>query len=610
MKLYHIIISAIIAFVIFFLFLGAFGNLIGYMVTAVDAIALICLIAALLMAAGDIKRVFSGQLNRYAIILLCLIIVFFLVFSIFLLPKTELIFFDENIYQGVALNILHSGNALMCEYGTQYVQKCFVNQLGFDPGGWPFILAVAFKFFGIGNNTSYNLELLMGTLSIVSVFLISVILTNRKEIAIASALIFALIPELFIWSKTLANPDLPFLAFAALTVLFFLIFIKRSNKKTLFVVTSSLAFTVYLRVQALLLVPLFLVVFLTLGGHELRETFKSRIKLLFGKLFSDKRLLLILAVFLILIEPELYSMIASRQELQANAAFYLYPNTTIFSTSYISQNLSDNLSFLTGMLKDYPIIFLASITVFAAIGVIFLLLQKKYKNRFGILVLLLGLFLIYFIFFLFYFSGSVLVGVSVRYFLILYPALSILAAFGVFGLGDWLLGIMGKNSTKIKYSIYAALIFLFFVIPFTYSIPFLANPSFTYFGFPLNNVTSKLPALNPYTNQYSKTSSDFINGNYKLVPSKCLVLSEVPSLWFMLNRSSSYLPETDIFTNSTFSGYGCYYLDYGFWCTVSPYNSTICNFYKTNYKLKLLATQNSGGSANFSLYQIINYTPK
>jgi hypothetical protein len=78
----------------------------------------------------------------------------------------------------------------------------------------------------------------------------------------------------------------------------------------------------------------------------------------------------------------------------------------------------------------------------------------------------------------------------------------------------------------------------------------------------------------------------------------------------MLNRSSSYLPETDVFTNATYSSYGCYYLDYDFWCTVSPYNTTICKFYTTNYNLKLVATESSGGHSNFSLYKILNYTPK
>ena len=609
MKLY-ITTSVIIIILIFsFLIISLFENLIGYLITGACALALTAFVVSLLYARRDMKEVLSENLNSYSIIALCLIILFFLLFSIFALPKTELIFFDENIYQGIALNILHSGNALMCWNGTPYVQKCFSTELGFDPGGWPFLISIAFGIFGISNTTSYNLELFLGVLSIISVFLIANLLIKRKELGPISATIFSFIPEVFIWSKTLANPDMSFMAFAILAMLLFLIFIKRSNKKTLLPFIFCILFAIYLRVEALLLVPFFLVIFLTLGDLGIRKTFNTKIKLLFVKLSSDRNLLFLGMVSIILIEPQLYTMIATTPELQANAAFYLYPNTPIFSSSYVLPNLSANVLFLAGLLKDYPIIFLPNITAFAILGLIFLLFMKKYKSRFAVLLLLFGFFSVYFIFYLFYFSGSVLVGVSVRYFLILYPVLSILAAFGLLGLGDLIIGVFSKGRNQ-RYLTYSILVFLFFALPFIYTAPILINPTYTYYGFPVNNITANIPGLNPYTTQYAKTSEDFIRSNYKLVPTGCLVLSEVPSLWFMLNRSSSALSETDIFTNASYRNYSCYYLSYDFWCTVSPYNTTVCKFYTTNYKLKLLTTESSGGASNFSLYQILNYTKK
>src|SRR5208283_745373 len=204
-------------------------------------------------------------------------------------------------------------------------------QLSFDPSGWPFLISIAFGLFGTSNAASYNLELFLGAISIVSVFMIASLLTERKEFAPICAIIFSLIPELFIWSKTLANPDLPFMAFAALTTLLFLIFIKKSNKKTLLPFAFCLAFTIYLRVEAILLVPLFLLVFLTLSDDSIRKTFKVRIKILSTKLFSETNILLLILISVILIEPQIYTTIATTAELQANAAFYLYPNTPIFS---------------------------------------------------------------------------------------------------------------------------------------------------------------------------------------------------------------------------------------------------------------------------------------
>lgn len=610
----YVLVPAMIAIpILAFLIIVAFGNLIGYLITSACAISLIAFFAALLHARKDIKRVLSESLNRYSVIALCLIVLFFLLFSIFALPKTELIFFDENIYQGVALNILHSGNAMVCWYGTAYVQKCFWTELGFDPGGWPFLISVAFGAFGPSNATSHNLELFLGAVSIVSVSLAAGLLTKRKELGPTAAAIFSLVPELFIWSKTLANPDLPFMAFATLSLLFFLVFIKRPCKKTLLPLVFLLLFTAYLRVEALLLVPFFLVVFLVFGDSGIRKTLGLRIKMLFEGIASDKSLLFLCMVSVLILEPQLYTIIVTTPELQANAAFYLYPNTPIFSSSYVLPNLSANLSFLAGLLRNYPIVFLPNITIFAIIGAVSLFFMKRYRNRFAVLLLLLGLFSVYFIFYSFYFSGSVLVGVSVRYMLILYPALSILAAFGILGIGDLISRVFkagGRTKNLFRYATYAILVFLVFALPFIYIAPLLVNPTFTYYGFPLNNITRSIPGLNPYTTQYAKESADFIQDNYKLVPSECLVISGVPSLWFMLNRSSASLPETDVFTNSSYSGYKCYYLSYDFWCTISPYNTTVCKFYTTNYRLRLVATASSGGVSNFSLYQILNYTGK
>ncbi|HUC38563.1 MAG TPA: glycosyltransferase family 39 protein, partial [Candidatus Acidoferrum sp.] len=568
--------------------------------------AIVGLVASLLWASPEIKSALSSVVNRYSLLILLLILVFFVAFSILFLPKTELIFFDENLYQGTALNILNNGNALICWFGTQYVHSCFSTELSFDPAGWPFLIAVAFKLFGIGNTTTYNLELFLGALSITSLFFISGALTNRKEAGPIAAAIFVLVPELFIWSNTLANPDMPFLAFACVTILLFLIFIKKSSKRTLLPFVFALVFTIYLRVEAVLLVPALLGAFLVLGDRGIKETFRRKIAEVYKKVVSDSRLLLLLVVFVLLIEPQIYTTFATTAELQANAAFYLYPNTPIFSPSYVAHNLSVDLSFLAGMIKAYPIIFIPNITILAVVGIALSPMQKKDKRRFAVILVLAGLFLIYFVFYLFYFSGSVFVGNAVRYLLILYPPLAILAALGILGTGDLLSRFTRKE--RMRYAIYGILVLLLFAVPFALAIPFLTHPTFSSLNYPVNNVTANLPGVNPYTTNYSKTDLDFIENNYQLVPNKCLVVSALPSVWFMLNRSSAYLPNTDIFTNSSYSGYGCYYLDYDFWCTVSPYNSTICNFYTTNYKLKVVATESTGRQSNFTLYQILNYT--
>ena len=116
-----------------FLIIVAFGNSIGYLITGACGIALAAFAVSMLFAGRDIKQVLSRNLNRYSLLLLFLVIVFFLLFSIFLLPKTNLIYFDENIYLGVALNILHNGNALQCLVRNGICAKMLLKPAWFRP---------------------------------------------------------------------------------------------------------------------------------------------------------------------------------------------------------------------------------------------------------------------------------------------------------------------------------------------------------------------------------------------------------------------------------------------------------------------------------------------
>lgn len=586
---------------------------IGYADTIACSIALIGFMAFLIISRNEIYDVLSKRINRYSLLCLVIILAFFILFSIFFLKKTELIFFDENIYQSEALGIISHGSGLICWYGTAHVNKCFLSQLGFDPAGWPFTIAIAFELFGSSLSTSYNLELLIGALSILSVFLVSSLLTNRKEVAILSAAVFSLTPMLFVWSKTLANPSLPFMMFATLTSFFFMLFIKKPSKNTVALLAFSLILTIYMRIEAILLVPIFIICFFAFGNSSLEKNIKERSKLLkeTAKRPSSKRYLMILiAMFILLIEPELYVLVSTGPEVHANAVFYLGPNVTNFSFSNFASNIGINLSYLLGLIEKYPIIFLPNLTILGFLGAAFLLLRKDYQDRTAILSFLLLFFLGYFIFYDFYWAGSVLAGTSVRFMLILCPPLAILSAFGIQGLGDTLLNGLRRTKRaflerKTRYAVYIVLTLLIFAAPFYGSIPFLTNPNYNYEGYPtLNNI----PQSNPYQMIYPNRSLSFIYKNYQLVPSSCLVFSELPYVWYDLNRSSA-IPQV---ANSSYptGNYSCYAFDYDWWCTIKPYNTTICNPFLSRYKLKVLATESSGiGNTNYTIYQIMNYTP-
>ncbi len=602
----YFIITAVLLISVLYLMAIAMSGEIGYLITAASAISLAAILCLLLVSVKSVKESISRHTDKYSLLGLAAILLFFLVLAVFFLKNTELIFFDEQIYQSTAVNILYHGSALTCYYGTGYLRHCYVGYLGFDPNGWPLLIAFAFGIFGVGTQTAYGLELVIGALSIIAVFLLSAALTDRRGTPIIAALIFALIPEFLIWVKTQANPNLPFLLFATLTTFFFVSYLKKWDRKMLAMAMFGLIFTTYIRAEALLLIPIFLIVFLTFSDSGIKRTFVRRITAI-GSFNPDRTWHVLAILFLLLIMPEIFAILSTSGELQTNAAGYLGTGTQTLSSSFFLRNIVQNTAFLLGNTTVYPIVFLPSITLFAVIGTLYMLLAGKPANRMAVGLLPLLLFFGYYVFYALYFSGSVLMGTSVRFMLITYPALSILAAFGVAGAGEWFSRIMRKGA-KVRGSIRAyaiyAIILLFFVVPFAYTMPFLMHPNYSYADVPiiLNNTTRSSPA----TLMNANISLSFIDNNYWRVPSNCLVFSEEPYLWYGLNRSATQFG-LDSFSAAP-GNYSCYYLEYGYWCNAIPSIMPVCKAALSRFKLRLVASQNGTDNATFAIYQIFNYT--
>ncbi len=569
---------------------------------------------------NEIWRIVNNIINKYSLVIISFIILFFLLFSILFLKKIELIFFDEQIYQSIALNFLKHGTASLCIYATSNLNKCYLSTIQFDPLGYPVILAIAFKLFGSNQLIAYNLELLFSSMTILLIFLSSSILTGKQEIGIISSLIYALIPEVLIWSKTPANPNIPFTMFFSLSLLFFAIFIKKKNIKLLYLFLFSLVVTIYIRIEAILLIPIFLLGFILLN-KEISDF----------QILKNKHAIIAFIIFLILILPEIIFIFIAKYNLKKNEAFInlfiksvsfnqgssiLNTQIGLFSTKYFVNNIITNIRFLFGFIKIYPIIFLPSITLFAIFGLIFsIIYSKSYSkyNSFRLAIFLEIIFLVYFIFYSFYFSGSVILGGSVRFMLITYPILSILAGLGVYMMS---LLIFRKISEAKKivagklyinnYTIFLIciiIILIAFVEPFIKSIPFIQNPNYNYPDFPMKLNTTTENSI--YSMAYLNRSISFINDNYLTVPNNCLVFSETPYLWYNLNRSSA-IPGITLL-NTNIKNYNCYIFDYSSFCSY-PNISTECNKFLSQYKTKIIVSENNGNLPRFALYQVLNFS--
>lgn len=282
--------------------------LLGYFTTLALTLSLIGLVASTFFARDEIRKAIGKNINKISLLLALLIVAFFVLFSIFFVHPAEQLYFDENIYQGIAINILSNGNAAWCQYGSGFLRACPFSTVYHDPIGISFFIAIAFALFGIGIQTAFAAELFVGALSILLFFMLSSLLFQRKDVALISTTVFALMPELFIWSRAMAATELYLLCLSTFAFLTFVIFAKRHNMKALLPFCFSLVLATYMRIEGILLIPIFILLYLFYSNDGVMRTFAIRIKMLIKSIDKNTWLLVLLLMFILLLIPEIYSI--------------------------------------------------------------------------------------------------------------------------------------------------------------------------------------------------------------------------------------------------------------------------------------------------------------
>ena len=567
--------------------------LLGFAFTSVLIVAFASFFASLFYAKRELLEFFGKRINIYTIFCLIIILLFFLTFSLLFVHPVEQLYFDENIYQGIAMNILAHGNALWCQYGTGFLAQCSSNAIYHDLIGYPFLIAIAFGAFGISIGTAYALQLLIGLLSIFFIFLLASAIFEKKSGVVAATLTFALIPQLFIWSRTQAIPDLALMAFATLTFSLFVFFTKKPSLPKLSLFMSALVITLYMRIEAVLLLPLFALLFFVYAEGGIIHNVKERIRLVVRELNENTKLLMLSLLFFVLIVPDIYYL-----SLQFSNPSYgqSFTNQQAFSISNLVNNYQPNLLFFLGdynSVSQFPLVFPLETTLLAIAGGALLFIFSGRKDRNGLLAMLVLWIMAYMLFYDLFYAGAATFGVDDRFMLQMIPALCILAGFGV----SEAAAIIGKIKESKAIPLIASLVLLIVlvVVPFITLIP---------------NITLKPQNMPQQTVIYDALS--FFHSNYNRVPTNCLVYTFTPDLWYEVNRSAAQIGSlTSIDPQSTnFSdGYSCKVIDYGYWCNVPPYKSTSCKSYLSSYNLLPLANYtNASKGEHFGFYQIINAT--
>jgi 4-amino-4-deoxy-L-arabinose transferase-like glycosyltransferase len=484
-------------------------------------------------------------------------------------PLTHRVLFDEDIYADIGKEILLRGKALLCNNGD--AAGCYEYDWMKWPSGFPFLLAAGYAIFGIKETVGYYLTAVLGSLSVPLVFLVSYLLTKNVKVGFFAALVLTLAPVHIMWSSTAATE--PVLAFFGLLSFMFVIMSAKAEQKDSFrmlaLALAALAFAMQIKVDALMLLPIGVGLILFLDKKPQRKT-------------GDFRFLLVWALFFLAITPYLVHMMYATKTDSWGAS------GEKISLEFFMKNASENFWWwISGYPAiEHPIIF----TVFAAIGIIY-----AGKKDFRTLASLGTWFMAFFVLYAFFYAGSVRYGADVRYQLSGYPPFSILAGMGLFAvtqIGAKIGGMLGKGKHEdlivALFEVGLALLLLFSF--YLYYLPSVATPS---------------PDI--MEAHGARLYHDFALESARKLANGCYILSHVPSIFLTDGESSlqTWNGQNELVMRGLFQKTGCIVFDDGYWCTVPPYQESVCKSMFDKYKLDVLyQTTDSVEQRTFTFYQI------
>ncbi|MCL4383187.1 MAG: glycosyltransferase family 39 protein [Candidatus Marsarchaeota archaeon] len=563
------------------------------------------LIISAIFSFKDILKVFrSLHFKKIYILFIVLIVLIFLLLEFSFARQTQRIFFDDVIYQSMALYLLHTGEAVMCNYGTPYT--CFSAQFFHEPIGTSFNLAIGFALFGINQITGYYTQLAIALISIFFVFLISFLLFKNFEASFFSSLIFALTPTLLVWAQPTTS-DLEMMAYSLIAIFFMLIFIKQKNIKTFSAFAFSLALLSYMKIDAvfyLLLIPL---MYIILDDKNLFSSIKNNSKRLVSLFKTSSKNDFLIIFLVIAIFPSLFFAYNQLEFAPFGSQHVSLQNTcnpsqTIFTNSkfsflYFKMNICVNIYFWFNVLSVQGIYEPVSFTVFSIIGAIFMFIYKK-REFSALLIWFSSLFVLYTSFY----AGAVTFGSDWRFMLSLIAPASIFAGFCIFCIififKDFiriLKKFIAKSYKKSKIAHIEKLsIFLIYLAIFL--IVFYS----------LYNILPKLSSSsnpNYLSSEPARYYQNFVYNNSYLIPAKCLVFTFDPTLFSLNNKTSiQFTNLANInYTSNLSKQYSCIVVDYGYWCYTSY--SNFCKNATKDYNLTAIKTS-SYSTYKFGFYYL------
>lgn len=344
-------------------------------------------------------------------------------------PRTSRIYYDEQIYQGVGRNLSDLHRAQMCNDGNvEYGRlECWHGEYNKEPYGYPYMLSLVYRAAGVSEGAAYRFNNVVAGLAVLVTVLLADLLFRDFWIAILSGLVLAVLPMQLTWSgSAAAEPSAALWCAAAALAAVHFARARTTGALAWTIAVSAFAMTV--RPECLLIVPVIALAILLLAPDEVR---RARFWLA-GAAGAAMSTLTIL------------HMIAVRHEGWGTAG----PS---MSWQFAVRNFPINFWFYFADERFSTVCGLAAIAG--------LVMKGRIRER----ALLLAYFLAFWTVFVFFYAGSYNYGADVRYSLMSYVPIAILAGAGLGRIGEsWRARWPGRwTDRRVFGSIAAVVVFQF-----------------------------------------------------------------------------------------------------------------------------------------------------
>ena len=384
-----------------------------------------CLALGLVLAlvvARELKREFSSSRDHLQILAPVALAV---CLTLWVAPRTNRIYYDEQIYQGIGQNLSDLRLAQMCNSGVVEYGRldCSIGEYNKQPYAYPHLLSVAYRLFGVHEMTAFAVNALAMAATVTAVYMLTWLLFNDRVAAWFAALIIAMTPQQILWSATAAVEPTASLA-CVIALVCAALFLRSRSTVALAATACAAAYAIQFRPESPLVLPVLGVLLWRTLRTELGSTRVWWCGLLFAALAT----------------VHVGHLVAVRNENWGTSAARL-------SLVYVIPNLRVNGWFYLGDWR-FPIIF----TLLAIVGL--------FGRGFGRERLaLIGYFALFFVMDLLFYAGSYNYGADVRYSLLTYPPIAILAGLGARGLYGFVLRM--PRGISARTAVAGALVFQF-----------------------------------------------------------------------------------------------------------------------------------------------------